>query len=92
MEGADNPDNSNFSGMKGIEKQSVSIGQVRDKKAKLGNNNSYRKKCIDLRTIVVRDWMWRVREGTIWFLEMIRRIMVPPILRTEREVYGRKRE
>lgn len=57
------------------------------KRGKLGNSNRDRKKCIDIRTIVVRYWMWGTREVTIGSLEMIRRVVVPPILRSKREVY-----
>ena len=40
-----------------------------------------------IRTTLVRNWMWRIREVILWFLKMISKIMVRPILRTEREVY-----
>ena len=39
-----------------------------------------------IRTTLVRNWMWRIREVILWFLKMISKIMVRPILRTEREV------
>lgn len=43
-----------------------------------------------IRTIVVRDWMWGVRGMITGFLEVIRRVVVPPILRTEREIYRKE--
>lgn len=61
---------------------------MRNEEGKLGNR--YRKKCIDIRTIEVRYWIWGVREMTIGFLEMIRRVVVSPILRTERGVYEKE--
>ena len=40
-----------------------------------------------IRTTLVRNWMWRIKEVILGFLKMISKIMVRPILRTEREVY-----
>lgn len=62
------------------------MGQVKDKEGNWSNSNRDRKKCIDFRTTVVRDSMWEVREVTIGYLEMIRRVVAPLILRTKREI------
>lgn len=35
---------------------------------------------------MVRDWIRGMREVTTGFLEMIRRVVAPPILRTKREI------
>ena len=40
-----------------------------------------------IRTTLVRNWIWRIKEVILGFLKMISKIMVRPILRTEREVY-----
>lgn len=40
-----------------------------------------------VRTTLVKNWMWRIREVILGFLKMISKVMVPPILRTEREIY-----
>lgn len=60
------------------------------KRGKLGSSNRDRKKCIDIRPIVVRYWMWGIRKVTIGSLEMISWVVVPPILRKKRGVYEKE--